>query len=125
MKTVVLRNFAKFTEKHLCQTLLFNKVAGLRPATLLKRKFFAKFERTPFLISLNDFMFIRQHSHFHRQFLTQLRTWKLLNVCYDTSTGKNVISKCIRYENCNYLNPHPSSDTATSALSHCSHSMEL
>ena len=43
MKTVVLRNFAKFTEKHLCQTLLFNKVAGLRPATLLKRKFFAKF----------------------------------------------------------------------------------
>ena len=25
----VLRNFAKFTGKHLCQSLLFNKVAGL------------------------------------------------------------------------------------------------
>ena len=25
----VLRNFAKFTEKHLCQTLFFNKVAGI------------------------------------------------------------------------------------------------
>ena len=25
----VLRNFAKFTEKHLCQSLFFNKVAGL------------------------------------------------------------------------------------------------
>ena len=24
------RNFAKFTEKHLCQSLLFNKVAGLK-----------------------------------------------------------------------------------------------
>ena len=24
----VLRNFAKFTEKHLCQSLFFNKVAG-------------------------------------------------------------------------------------------------
>ena len=26
-----LRNFAKFTRKHLCQSLFFNKVAGLRP----------------------------------------------------------------------------------------------
>ena len=26
----VLKNFAKFTEKHLCQNLFFNKVAGLR-----------------------------------------------------------------------------------------------
>ena len=26
----VLRNFAKFTEKHICQRLLFNKVAGHR-----------------------------------------------------------------------------------------------
>ena len=25
----VLRNFTKFTEKHLCQSLFFNKVAGL------------------------------------------------------------------------------------------------
>ena len=30
-KKGVLRNFAKFTGKHLCQSLLFNKVAGLRP----------------------------------------------------------------------------------------------
>ena len=27
----VLRNFAKFTGKHLCQSLYFNKVAGLIP----------------------------------------------------------------------------------------------
>ena len=33
----VLRNFAKFTGKHLCQRFFFNKVAGLRPATLLKK----------------------------------------------------------------------------------------
>ena len=25
----ILRNFAKFTGKHLCQSLFFNKVAGL------------------------------------------------------------------------------------------------
>ena len=29
-KKGVLRNFAKFTEKHLCQGLFFNKVAGLQ-----------------------------------------------------------------------------------------------
>ena len=68
-KKDVLENFAKFTEKHLCQSLFINKVAGLcqslfinkvaglRPATLLKKRLwhrcfpvnFAKFLRTPFL----------------------------------------------------------------------------
>ena len=37
MKKAVLTNFAKFTGKHLCQSLLFNKVAGLSPVTLLRR----------------------------------------------------------------------------------------
>ena len=32
----VPRNFAKFTGKHLCQSLLFNKVAGLMPVTYWK-----------------------------------------------------------------------------------------
>ena len=36
-KKGVLRNFTKFIAKHLCQGLFFNKVAGPRPAALLKR----------------------------------------------------------------------------------------
>ena len=32
-----LKNFAKFTGKHLCRSLFFDKVAGLKPVTLLKR----------------------------------------------------------------------------------------
>ena len=36
-KKGVLRNFAKFTGKHLCQSLFFNKVAGLSSTTLLKK----------------------------------------------------------------------------------------
>ena len=55
-KKGVLGNLAKFTRKHLCQSLFFNKVAGLKPATLLKKRHwhrcfpqnFAKFLRTPF-----------------------------------------------------------------------------
>ena len=52
-----LRNFTKFSGKHLCQNLFFNKVAGLRSGTLLKKKLwhrcfplnFVKFLRAPFL----------------------------------------------------------------------------
>ena len=33
----VLESFTKFTGKHLCWSLFFNKVAGLRPESLLKR----------------------------------------------------------------------------------------
>ena len=33
-KKGVLKIFTKFTGKHLSQSLLFNKVAGMRPATL-------------------------------------------------------------------------------------------
>ena len=52
-----LRNCAKFTEKHLCQSLFFNKVASLRPATSFKKRLwhrcfsvnFAEFLRTPFI----------------------------------------------------------------------------
>ena len=37
-KKDILTNFAKFTGKHLCQRLFFNKVAGLRPANLLNNR---------------------------------------------------------------------------------------
>ena len=33
-----LRNFAKFTGKHLRQSLFFNQVACMKPATLLKKR---------------------------------------------------------------------------------------
>ena len=55
-KKSVHRNFTKFTGKHLCQSLFFKKVAGLRPETLLKKRLwhgrfpvnFVEFLRTPF-----------------------------------------------------------------------------
>ena len=57
-ETGVPKNFPKFTGEHLCQSLFFDKVAGLRPGTLLKKRpwhscfpvNFAKFVKTPFLI---------------------------------------------------------------------------
>ena len=54
-KNDAYRNFPKFTGKDLCQSIFFNKVTGLRPATLLKKRLwhrcfpvnFEKFLRTP------------------------------------------------------------------------------
>ena len=37
-KKVVFKNFTKFTVNHLSWSLCFNKVAGLQPATLLKKE---------------------------------------------------------------------------------------
>ena len=57
-KNGVFKNFKKkFTGKHLCQRFVFNKVAGLKPATLLKKRLwhscflvnFMKILRTLFL----------------------------------------------------------------------------
>ena len=41
-KKGVLKSFLKVTEKQLCQSLFFNKVAGFRPATLLKKETLAQ-----------------------------------------------------------------------------------
>ena len=48
----VLRNFVKFTGKHLCQSLFFNKVAGLRPAALLKKRLWHRY----FLVNSEKFL---------------------------------------------------------------------
>ena len=62
IKVHVLRNFAKFSGKRLCQSLFFNKVAGLRPTTLSKKRLqqrcfpvnLMKFQRTPFLQNIRS-----------------------------------------------------------------------
>ena len=67
MKKDVLRNFAKLTGKHLCQSLFFNKVA----ATLLKKRLlhrcfpanFAKFRRTRFLQNTSGRLFYQLNYH--------------------------------------------------------------
>ena len=67
-----LRNSAKFTGRQLCQSLFFNKVAGLGPPTLLKKRLlhrcfpvnFAKFLRIPFLRNTSGRRLLyRAHKH--------------------------------------------------------------
>ena len=58
LKKSVLRNFGKFTEKHLCQSPFFNKVAVLRHAILLKKETLAQvFSCKFFEIFKNTFLY--------------------------------------------------------------------
>ena len=59
-KKGVLRTFEKFTGKHLCQSLFFNKVAGPRPATLSKKRLWHRC----FLVNVAKFqtiLFLKEH----------------------------------------------------------------
>ena len=80
----VLTNFAKFTGKHLRLSLFFNKVSGLKPATLSKKRLwhrpptllkkslwhrcfpvnFAKFLRTPFLQNTSCGCFCKMFNYY-------------------------------------------------------------
>ena len=92
----VLKNFAKFTEKHLFQVLFYEKVAGPESATLLKKRLwymsfpmnFAKFPRTPFHTTpLNECFSTIQH------FLAENPS-KILN---GQQQYKGVTFHCCRY----------------------------
>ena len=82
-KKGVLRSFAKFTGKQLCQSFFFNKVADLRPATLLKQRLyqrcfpvnFAIFLRTPFLQNTSGELLLLLHISF---MCSAFRTSRLL-----------------------------------------------
>ena len=91
----VLRNFAKFTGKHHRQNLYFNKVADLRPATLLKKRLwhrcfpgnFAKFLRHLFYRTCLSDCFWRvlrlslpASSMVHESYEQFIKIWRVWNV---------------------------------------------
>ena len=91
----VLRNFTKFTRKHLSQSLFFNKVIGLRPAKkkrLWDRYFpvnFLKFLRTPFLTEHLWWMLLQL------LFKLQILDWDLdLQKLQEWLLHKNFAARC-------------------------------
>ena len=61
-KRGALKDFAKFTGKHLYQSLIFNKVAGLMPATLFKKETLAQ-------VLSCEFCETSKNTFFHRRLL--------------------------------------------------------
>ena len=72
-KNGVLRNFAKFTGKHLCQSFFFSKTAGLRPATLLKKRLWHRC----FSMAVVFFVNFSSGGYFWKQSLLSFRLEKL------------------------------------------------
>ena len=70
MQKGVLRNFTKFTRKHLCQSLFFNQVTGLRLWHWCFPVKFVKFLRTPFLQNTSGrlLLFFIKSAFFHEAF---------------------------------------------------------
>ena len=96
----VFRNFAKFTGKHLCQSLLFNKIAGLKPATLskmrLQHRYFsadiAKILRTAFFYGISPMVGSEDQNHFtqHLQFVSCKRQMKTFRSSHQRCSMKKV-----------------------------------
>ena len=69
--SMIYFNFVKFTGKHLCQSLFFDKVAGLRPATIIKKRLwhrcfsvnFVTFLRTPILTKICERLLLKTILH--------------------------------------------------------------
>ena len=96
----VLRNLTKFTWKHLCQSLVFNKVAGLRPATLLKKRLWHRCFYCEFCeISRNTFF--TEHI-----WTTSSRLWR--KFLERTAIQKNICEK-----NCFWITEGPSAPIAS------------
>ena len=118
-KKDVLGNFTKFTGKHLCQSLFFNKVAGLRSETLLKKRLwqrcfpvnFAKFVRRTFLTERVGWLLlilemIREIFHSKQNLLLPLRSrtqlWKIFQQIrrkiFKNIHSNKLISQVLCYE---------------------------
>ena len=77
-KKGVLRNFAKFTGKHLFQSLFFNKLAGLRPETFFKKESLAQVFSCEFCeISKNTFFYrippVATSVYYNKNIMTPIR----------------------------------------------------
>ena len=82
----VLWNFVKFTGKHLCQSLFFDKVVGLRPATLLKKRLWHRC----FPVSC-EFYEISKNTFFTEQlWVTPSNTFSLWNLKFSVYSYQKV-----------------------------------
>ena len=129
MEKSVLRNFTNFTGEHLRQSLFFNKAAGLRPATLFKKRLwhscfllnFAKFLGTPFHRTPLDDCFstcffllilVITFSNMFKSLFTVLpkkNSFISKSLKNNRRTEKSIPRKCQKFQFNNLFCPRPSS----------------
>ena len=98
----VLRNFSKFTGKHVCQSLLFNKAATLLKKRLWHRRFpvnFAKFLRAIFLQNTSGWLLL----WFSQEFCRILEIFFFLWRAFNTWLNKH-FDKILNYRKMSFSN---------------------
>ena len=121
-KRGILRNFTKFTGIHPRQSLFFNKVTGLRPATLLKKRLldrcfpviFVKFLRTPFYtehLSVAASVIMNKTKYCHAKLLSiyfcnkkiiEETIQRLWQICKWRTEGLYIINSALSFFKCWY-----------------------
>ena len=81
VKKGFLRNFAKFPGKQLCKSLFFIKVAGLRPATLLKKRllqvFSCEFSETSKNTFFTEHLWTTASVFWYKEFWKIIQPWEV------------------------------------------------
>ena len=91
-----LKIFAKFTEKHLCRSLFFNKVAGWKPETLRS----SHWRRSVKQGALKTFVNFTGNNLCWSLFLIKLQFWG------STTLLKKTPTQVVSSEICNYFEEH-------------------
>ena len=113
-KKGVLGNFAKFTGKHLCQSLFFNKVAGFRPEAPLKPCW--KILQQNLFNVLNSKLSMKTHQHYLWQNLKKILYLVLLcNWLWSPTVGKRMFISENKNTN-NILLNRDNRDTKTTSI---------
>ena len=92
-KIGVLKNLSNITGKRLCHSLFPSKAAGLRPATLLKKRLWHRY----FLVNFENFLwtpFLTEHLQWLLVALTK-NLCELAFSCVKAKTNSNFAVKCI------------------------------
>ena len=99
-KNSIVKNFVNFAGKHLCQGLFFNKLAGLRPATLLKQRLWyqcfpvnvTKFIRMPFF---REWLLLKAADN--HKIIPQTHALAGKNACKNLTQKKNILFAVVLY----------------------------
>ena len=97
----VLKNFAKFTDKHLCRSLLFNKVAGWKPETVRSSHWRCSVKKGV----LKNFENFTGENLCWSLFLIKLKFWGLATLLKKTPMEVLSCEICKHFKN-NYFEEH-------------------
>ena len=111
LSKIILKNFAKFTKKHLCRSFFFNKVVGWKPETFSSRRWRWSVKQDV----LKNFGNFTGKNLRWSLFLIKLEFWGPATLLIKTLTQQLSFEICKLFKN-NYFEEHLWTSTSTHYL---------